>query len=146
MSIPYFHTRCGLSANLECRFEICCTRFAENTGRKNRQKLAIWAPSHNILSGCISLQQRRASTIGKKLVKRQYLLHMSSQNMANFGPLTAEIGSEVWGTAANFNAFRVLPSLLQRRRSPEANQTLHDVWPSHWLVCTVYTFSGALAL
>jgi len=44
---------CGLSANLECRFEICCTRFAENTGRKDRQKLAIWASSHNILSGCV---------------------------------------------------------------------------------------------
>jgi len=30
-------------------------------------------------------------------------------NMANFGPLTAEIGSVVWGTPANFNGFRVLP-------------------------------------
>jgi len=25
---------CGLSANLECRSEMCCTRLAENTGRK----------------------------------------------------------------------------------------------------------------
>jgi len=33
--LPYFHTRCGLSANLECRSETCCTRHAENTGRKN---------------------------------------------------------------------------------------------------------------
>ena len=38
--------------------------------------------------------------------------------MVTFGPLTAEI-----------NRFRVLSSLLQRRRSPEANQTVHDVWP-----------------
>jgi len=30
----YFHTWCGLSANLECMFEMCCTRLAENTGRK----------------------------------------------------------------------------------------------------------------
>jgi len=37
--------------------------------------------------------------------------------MANFGPLTADIGSGVWGTLANFNGFRVLPSLLDRRRS-----------------------------
>ena len=51
-------------------------------------------------------------------------------NMVNFGPLAAEIRSGVWGTLANFNGFRVLASLLQRRRSPEANQTLHDVWPS----------------
>jgi len=32
--------------------------------------------------------------------------------MVNFGPLTAEIGSGVWGTAANFNWFRVLAALL----------------------------------
>ena len=31
-------------------------------------------------------------------------------NMVNFGPLTAEIDSGVWGTAANFNGFRVLAS------------------------------------
>ena len=32
--LPYFHTWCGLSANLGCRSETCCTRLAENTGRK----------------------------------------------------------------------------------------------------------------
>jgi len=50
--------------------------------------------------------------------------------MANFGPLAAEIVSLVWGAPANFNGFRVLASLLQQRGSTEANQTLHDVWPS----------------
>jgi len=81
----------------------------------------------------------------KKLVKQQYLLHMS-HNMANFGPLTAEIGSGVWRTPANFNGFRVLPSLLQRRRSPETNQTVHDIWPSPGLVHTIgpiYIFGGS---
>jgi len=73
---------------------------------------------------------------------------MSSQNMANFGPLTAEIGSGVWGTPANLNGFRVLPSLLQRRRSVEANQTLLDVWPSHGLVhyISLYIFVGSCPL
>jgi len=33
-------------------------------------------------------------------------------NIVNFGPLTAEIGSVVWGTPANFNGFRVLAVLL----------------------------------
>ena len=32
--------------------------------------------------------------------------------MVNFGQLTAEIGSEVWGTPANFNGFRILAALL----------------------------------
>jgi len=31
--------------------------------------------------------------------------------MPNFGPLAAEIGSRVWGTAENFNGFRVLAAL-----------------------------------
>jgi len=34
-------------------------------------------------------------------------------NMANFGPLAAEIRSGVWGTPANFNGFRVFAALLQ---------------------------------
>jgi len=62
--------------------------------------------------------------------------------MVNFGPLTAEISLGVWGTPANFNWFRVLPLLLQRRRSPVANQTLHDVWPSPGLVHYIYIFWG----
>jgi len=67
-------------------------------------------------------------------------------NMANFGPLTAEIGWGVWVTPANFNGFRVLVSLLQRCRSPEASQTLHDVWPSPGLVHYIYIFGGSCSL
>ena len=69
-------------------------------------------------------------------------------NMVNFGPQAAEIGWQVWGTPANFNGFRVLASLLRRRRSTKVNQTLHDVWPSPGLVhytYTIYALSGALA-
>jgi len=32
--------------------------------------------------------------------------------MVNFGPVTTEIGTGVWGTPANFNWFRVLAALL----------------------------------
>jgi len=49
--------------------------------------------------------------------------------MVNFSVLAAEIVSLVWDTPANFNGSRVLASLLQRCRSTEANQTLHNVWP-----------------
>jgi len=62
--------------------------------------------------------------------------------MANFGPLAAEIVSLVLGASANFNAFRILASLLQRRRSTEANQTLHDVWPSPARLHYIYIFGG----
>jgi len=57
-----------------------------------------------------------------------------SHNMVKFGPLTAEICWRVWGTPANFSRFRVLASLLHRRRSTDVNKTLHDVWPSSGLV------------
>jgi len=62
--------------------------------------------------------------------------------MVNFGPLAAEIDWRVSGTPANFNGFRVLASLLHRRRSTEVNQTLHDVWPSLGLVHFIYIFEG----
>ena len=69
-----------------------------------------------------------------------------SRYRVNFGPVTAEICSGVWGTPANFNGFRVLAPLLQRRRSLEANQTLHDVGPSPGLVHYKYTFGGSCPL
>jgi len=55
-------------------------------------------------------------------------------NMANFGPLTAEIGWRVCSIPANFNGFRVLALLLQRCRSPEANQTLHELLPPNGIL------------
>jgi len=80
----------------------------------------------------------------KKLAKQQYLPHTSFQ-YGELRPTNAEIGLPVWGTPADFNGFRVLPSLLQlhRRRSPEGNQTLHDVWPSPELVHYIYTFGAS---
>ena len=66
--------------------------------------------------------------------------------MVNFGPLAAEIVSLVWGIPANFNGFRVLASLLQRRLSTEANQTLHYVWPLPELVDYIYIFGGCYSV
>jgi len=67
-------------------------------------------------------------------------------NMVNFCPLMAEIFWRVWGTLANFNGFCILSSLLQRRHSPEANQTLHDIWPSSGLLRYIYIFGGSCPL
>jgi len=64
--------------------------------------------------------------------------------MANFGPLTAEIGSGVWGTLANFNGFRILSSLLQRRRLLQANHTLYGIRPSPKMYA-IHTFRGLLS-
>jgi len=106
LDVCHTHTWCGLSANLECRSEKCCTRLAENTGRK---KIAKNLPSGHhctTLSGYIFATKALIDS-RKKLVKQQYLLQM-----ANFGPRAAEIGSVVCGTPSNFNWFRVLAALL----------------------------------
>ena len=119
-------------------------RLAENTGHKNDAKnrhLRSIAP----LCRSMSSQLRHGSSIGKNLLNSN--IHWTcSHNMANFGPLPATIGLPVWGTPANFNGFRVLPSLLQGRRSPEANQTLHDDWPSPGLLHYIYIFGGSCPL
>jgi len=111
---------------------MCCMRLSENTGHKNDVKNRHLG---TIAQFClaISSQLKHESTIRKKLVNSN-VSSTCAHNMANFSPITAEICWRVWGTPANFNGFRVLPSLLQRHRSPEANQTLHDVWPSSWLL------------
>jgi len=44
--------------------------------------------------------------------------------MVNFDPLTAEIGSGVWGTLANFNGFRFLAALLHGTLVVGISQTL----------------------
>ena len=84
---------------------MCCTWLAENTGRKNdaTNRHLRTIPQ---LCRAMSSQLRHVSTIGEKLVKQHYLLHMSPQ-YGEFDPLAAEIVSGVWGTPATFNGFRV---------------------------------------
>jgi len=78
--------------------------------QKNRQK----SPSRHhrtTLSGYIFTIKAHIDNQKKNLLSS----NMSStcpDNMVNFGLLTAEIGSGVWGTPTNFNWFRVLAALL----------------------------------
>ena len=108
--LPYFHTWCGLSANLERMSEMCCTRLAGITGPKKLPKIRNLGTIAQ-LCRAFSLQLRHLSTIGKKLLNSN-VSPTCPHNMVNFGPLRAEIGSTIWGTPANFNWFRVLAALL----------------------------------
>jgi len=65
---------CGLSANLECRSETCCTRLAGNAGCKKSPS----AHHRTTLSGYIVTTKARIDN-RKKLVKEQYLLQLSPQ-------------------------------------------------------------------
>ena len=68
--LPYFQTWCGLSANLRCRSETCCTRLAENTGRKKVAKNRPSGYHHTTLSGYIFPTKARIDNRKKKLVKQ----------------------------------------------------------------------------
>jgi len=63
------------------------------------------------------------SAIGKKFLNSN-ISSTCPHNMANFGPLGAEMGSGVWGTPANFNGFRVLAALLHGTLVVGVSQTL----------------------
>jgi len=121
---------------------MCCTRLTGNRGRKNDAKIAICAASHKFVR--LNLRNKGVYRQSEKnlLNSNRPISSTCARNMANFGLLATEIGLGVWGTSANFSGFHVLPSLLQRRRSPEANQTLRDVWLSPGLLHYIYIFGG----
>ena len=119
-TIPY--TWCGLSANLEYRSEMCTT-----------------------LSDYIFATKACIDNWKKNLLN-SHIFSRCPHSMVKLGPLMAEIGSAVWGTPPNFNVFHALASLLQWRRSLEANQTLYDVLLSPGLVHHIYIFGGCCPL
>ena len=117
-------------------------QLAENTGRKQIATNLPFVQHCTTLSGyifaakaCINNQKKNTLNINTSST--------CPYNMVNFSPLMAEIGLVVWGTQENSNRFHVLMSSLHRRRSPEVNQTLHDVWPSPGLVHYIH-FRGLL--
>ena len=124
----------GPSANLECRSERCCARLAANAGPKKVAKNRHLGTIPQ-LCRAISLQPRHVSTIGKKLVKQQYLLYMSAQ-YGELGPLAAEIVLLVWGTPGNFNSFRVLAAILHGTLVLVVSQ----LW--HWTEGATYIRQG----
>jgi len=96
------------------------------------------------LSRAISSRLRHISTIGRKNLLSSNFFSTCFYNMAYFGPLTAEIGSGVWGTPANFNGVRILAhyySDVTHRRPTKLCAIFGRLLG--WY--TVYTFSGALA-
>jgi len=101
---------------------------------KYRQKIAIWAPSHNIVGLCPS-QLRHVSTIGKNLLSSN-VSATCRHNMVNFGILTAEIRWRVWGTPANFNTFRASSERQPNFAALNRGQGHHHV--GHWPTFLAY--------
>jgi len=85
---------------------MCCTWLAENTGRKNDPKNRHLGTIPQ-LCRAMSSQLRHLSTIGKKLVKQQYLLHMSPQ----YGELRSTSGWDHFGSLGHRSYFQRLSRL-----------------------------------
>jgi len=74
LDVCHTSTWCGLSANLRCRSEMRDTQLVENSRQKNRHLRTIAQ-----LCRGVSSQIRHYQQSEKKLVKQQYVLHMSLQ-------------------------------------------------------------------
>jgi len=101
---------------------MCCSRLAENTGREKSRQKSPSGHHYTTLSGYIVATKAHIDNRKKNLSS-----NMSSRcphNMVNFGPLTVEIGSGVWGTSATFNGFRILAALLHGSQVVSVSQTL----------------------
>jgi len=82
--LPYLYTWCCLSASLECRSEMLCTRLAGNTERKNDAKKSPSAHHrNNLLSGCIVATE--ACIDNRKNSLSSNMSSTCPYNMANFG-------------------------------------------------------------
>jgi len=78
---------------------------------------------HSTLSGYIFATKAHIDNRKKNLLSSN-ISPRCPHNMVSFGPLTAEIGSGVWGIPANFNRFRVFAALLHSTPVVGVSQTL----------------------
>ena len=89
--------------------------------QKNRQKVAICAPSYNFVGPYLATKARIDNR--KKLIKQQYLLQMSEQ-YGGLRPTSGWDRSGSLGHPANFNGFCVLTALLHGSQVVSVSQTL----------------------
>jgi len=105
--LDVWHT--GLSADLECGSEMCCTWLAENIGCQNlpsvHHRTTLWG---YIFAAKACIDSRKKNLLSSNISS------ICPHNMVSFGPPTAEIGWRVWGTSTSFNGFRILASLFLR--------------------------------
>ena len=87
---------------------MCCTWLGENTGRKYEAKNRHLGTIPQLCQA-ISSQIRHVSTIGKKLVKQQYLFHMSPQ----YCELRPTSGRDRFGSLGHPSYFQRLPHLVE---------------------------------
>jgi len=139
----HFHAWCGLSANLECVYEMCCTWLA---GKIQESKIMQKLPSARhctTLFGYIFTTKAHVD-IQKKNLLNSNIFSRCSHNMVNFGPLMTEIGWRVWDTqqiSTSLSSWLCQCTDVTQRRSTK----VCTMFGRLLLWYTVYTFLGALA-
>ena len=132
--LPYhtYHTSwCGLIANLECMSEMCCTWLAGNAGPKK-------SPSgHHRTTLSAYIFATKACMDSQKNLLNSNISLTCSQNMVNFGPLTTEIRSGVWGTRQISTGFASWHALLHGTLVVGVSQTLR-----RWIEGATYIRQG----
>ena len=118
-----------ISANVRCRSETCCTRLAEIQDAKNRHLGTIAQLCQAISFATEAYIDNRK----KNIVKQQYLIHMFSQ-YEELWPTPGWDRLTSLGHPCKFQRVSRLDFVTVATCSTEANQTLHDVWPSPGLV------------
>ena len=114
---------CGLSANLGCMSEMCCTQIAPNSGRKT-------SPSQHHRTTLLGyILATKAHIDNRKKLLSSNIASTRPDNMVNFGPLMAEIGSRVWGTPTNFNGFCILFKMHCRTTGVIQTETASTFYP-----------------
>ena len=103
------------------------------------QKFAIWAPLHNFIG--LYLRNKGTYRQSEKNFLNSNISSTCPHNMANFGPLAAEIGWGVWGTQQISTCFapclRYCSDVAQRRPTK-----LCTIFGSLLAWYTMYTFGG----
>jgi len=122
---------------------MCCARLIENAGCKISPKIRHLGTIAQ-LCRAVSSQQRHVSTIAKENLLNSYISSTGPHNRANLDPLTAEIGSGVWGTqqiSTGFISWLRYCSVVDHRKSTKLCTMF-----GHLLGCyIVYTLSGVVA-
>ena len=121
---------------------MCCTWLAGNTGCKNHAKNRHLGTIAQ-LCWAVSSQLRHVSTIGKKPVKQQYLLHMSSQ----YGELWPTNGWDLFSCLGHPSKFQHLGSITtcysgsgHQPNFAALNRGRHlysTGWPSRWALAHI---------
>jgi len=97
---------------------MCCTRLAENTGCKNDAKKSPSGHHRTTLSGWIFATKACIDNWEKNLLGSN-MSSTCTHNMANFGPLAAEIGFGSLGHPSKFQRLSRLGSVTARQSSSE---------------------------